>query len=103
MLYDYLTPETYVQVSTQIQQDVLDLYPNVEQLAHEIEQSSTYLDPHLQIMSWLSNGAIYSNAWQLRQWMPPAFNCFTDTFVWLLYREIATNVVYEYIYYNKND
>lgn len=103
MLYDYLTPETYVQVSAQIVQDVHDLYPNVEQLAHEIEHASTYLSPHLQIMSWLSNGAIYSNAWQLRQWMPSSFSCFTDTFVWLLYREIATNVIYKYINYNKND
>lgn len=103
MLHDYLTPDTYMQVSAQLLQDVQDLYPNKEQLAHEIEHASTYLNPHLQIMSWLSDGSIYSNAWQLRQWMPSAFSCFTDSFIWLLYREIATNVIYDYIYSEKYD
>lgn len=97
MLLDYLTSETYFQLSNLILQDVEELYSNVEQLVQEIEHASTYLDEHLQIMTWLRDGAIYSNAWQLRQLFPPFFSCFTDQFVWQVYIEIATNVIYEYI------
>ena len=102
MLHDYLTPETYDFLKHQIFQDVCELYPNFDQLKNEIEHSSSYLDPHKQILCWLQDGAIYSNSWQLRQWMPASFSCFTDSFVWQLYKEIATNVVYENLYNLQN-
>lgn len=103
MLHDYLTPETYSEVKKQIHKDVVELFPNADQLEHEIEHFSTYLDKHLQIMSWLQDGLIYSNCWYLRQCMPSSFSCLTDQFLWQVYKEIAVDVIYEYIYSRNND
>lgn len=103
MLYDYLTPETLDFVKKQIEQDLQELFPNPQQLSSEIDRSCDFMDLRLQINSFTQSGAIYQNAWQLRQWMPQAFSCFTDTFVWQVYKEIANNVIYNYIKYPYHD
>lgn len=103
MLHDYLSPETCDFVTNQIAHDVMDLFPNPQQLSYEIEHSSDFMDLRLQINSFIQSGAIYQNAWQLRQWMPASFSCFTDVFVWQVYKEIANNVIYNYIKFPYHD
>lgn len=97
MLSDYLSPETYSFISEQISKEITELYSDPHQLDHEIEKSSDYMDLHLQIKCWLEDGSLYQTVWQLRQWMPSSFSCFTDSFVWQVYKEIACIVIYNYI------
>ncbi len=100
MLFDYLKSETYVSISSHIFSDVKSLYPNPTDLSDEIESSSSYLDKRQQIASWVAQGSIYSytEVWKLREWMPSSFSSFTDYFVWRIYYQIATEVIYNYLY-----
>ncbi len=100
MLYDYLKSETYVSISSHILQDIKDLYPNSTDLSDEIDSCSTYLDKRQQIASWVAAGSVYSysEVFKLREWMPSSFSSFTDYFVWRIYNQITTEVIYNYLY-----
>lgn len=100
MLFDYLKSETYVSISSHIFQEVQDLYPTPHFLSDEIDSFSSYLDKRQKIACWVASGSIYSypEVWKLREWMPSSFSSFTDSFVWRIYYQIATEVIYSYLY-----
>lgn len=100
MLYEYLKSETYVSISSHILSEVKSLYPNPNDLSDEIESCSSYLDKRQKIVAWLAFVSLYSysEVWKLREWMPSSFSSFTDYFVYRIYFQIATEVIYSYVY-----
>lgn len=101
MLFDYLKNDTIVSINSHIFREVNDLYPNPDFLSDEIDSFSSYLDKRQKIACWVASGSMYSSSevWKLREWMPSSFSSFTDRFVWRIYCQIATEVIYNYINY----